>query len=76
MQSIKIVVRQIGIPNVSADIYSAEDTSEYIQYQYGAKGYELKDSHYLGEVKGAEGSTVGYKVMFVLVKDEEVKKVK
>ena len=76
MQSIRIVVRQIGIPDVNADILSPEDTSEYIQYQYGAKGYELKDSHYLGEVKGAEGATVGYKVMFVLTKDEEAKKAK
>ena len=68
---IKIVVRQIGIPNPALDIISAEDTSEYLSYQY--PGYELGNSHYLGEVKDSQGSVQGYKMMFVLTKNEEVK---
>jgi len=80
-QSIRIVVRQIGNPDVAADIYSAQDTSDYIEFQYGAKGYMLKDSHYLGEVvvRGADGQPTGvggWKVMFILTKNEEGKKVK
>ena len=73
MQSVKLVVRQIGIPNVALDIVSPEDASTYIEYQYGSKGYVLASSHYLGEVKDAQGSVQGYKVMFVLTKNEEVK---
>ena len=73
MQTVKLVVRQIGVPNAQLDIYSVEDTSEYIAYQYGSQGYVLKDSHYLGEAKDAQGSTQGYRMMFVLTKDEEAK---
>lgn len=68
MQSIRTVVRQLGTPNPQLDIYSADEISEYLQYQY--PGYELKDSHYLGEVKDGSGNVQGYKFAYVLVKSD------
>lgn len=71
MQSIKFVVRRLGTPNTELDIHSPEETSQYVAYQYGSQGYELKETHYLGEVKNAQGGVQGWSVMMVLVKNEE-----
>lgn len=68
MQSIKVVVRQIGNSNPAWDVVSAQEASDYIEYQYGSQGYVLSNSHYLGEVKDGNGVVQGYKVMFVLTK--------
>lgn len=68
MQSIKVVVRQIGNPNPVWDVVSAQEASDYIEYQYGSQGYVLSNSHYLGEVKDGNGAVQGYKVMFILTK--------
>lgn len=76
MQSIKLVVRRIGVPDAGLNVYSAEETSEYIAYQYSSQGYVLSDTHNLGEVKNQQGSVQGWSVMFVLVKDEELAKAK
>lgn len=71
MQSIKFVVRQIGISHKGLGIESAEDAEQYIQYQYLSQGYRVQSTHYLGEVKGERaGDVLGYKVMLILVKDD------
>ena len=73
MQSIRFVVRQIGIPSVPLDIISAQDTGEYLEYQYTSQGYDLKSEHFLGEVRDALGSLQGYRFGLWFVKNEEVK---
>ena len=73
MQSVKLVVRQVGIPNVALDIISEADLNEYIKYQLASQGYKLFDTHYLSEVKDANGSTQGYKFALWFTADEEVK---
>ncbi len=70
MQSVRFVVRQIGVPNPAADVYSAQEAAEYLEYQYTSQGYVIQDTHYLGEVKGQGGETLGYKVMVVFVKND------
>lgn len=73
MQEIKMLVRQVGVPNAEMDIISADDLNEYIAYQLTSQGYRLHSTHYLGEVKDNSSVTVGYKVMLWFVKDDEVK---
>lgn len=70
MQSLRVVVRQIGIPNKAAEIYSVAEVTEYIEYQYLSQGYTIQNSHYLGEVKSPRGEIQGYKMMFILTKNE------
>ncbi len=76
MQSIKLVMRQVGKTNPELDIVSASEATDFIEYQYGSQGYVLSASHYLGEVKDGQGLVLGYKMMFVLTKDEEPKAAK
>lgn len=71
MQSIKMVMRQVGYPNKEFDVISPEDFSEYVAYQF--PDHKLDSSHYLGEVKNTNGSVIGYKMMLVLTKDEETR---
>jgi hypothetical protein len=71
MQSIKMLLRQVGSPSAGGDIISGEDLEEYVRFNYGAQGYELHSTHYLGEVKNDQGATQGYRVMLFLTKDEE-----
>jgi hypothetical protein len=71
MADVKIVVRNVGIPNKGLDIYSPETVSEYLKYQY--PDYDLHETHYLGEVKSGDPKTgtQGWKVMFVLKRSAE-----
>jgi hypothetical protein len=73
MQSIKLVMRQIGVPNPETDIVSVQEVEYYLDTEFLANGYDVKSEHYLGSVKDASGNDVGYKVLFVLVKTEEEK---
>lgn len=68
MLSVKVAVRQIGIPNAGADIFSPEQVEQDFAYKYS--DYVLQNTHYLGEVKDSHNVVLGYKVMFVFVKNE------
>jgi hypothetical protein len=74
MQSIKLVMRQIGVPNPETDIVSVQEVEYYLDTEFLANGYDVKNEHYLGSVKDASGNDVGYKVLFVLVKNETPEK--
>ena len=71
MQEIKLVMRQIGVPNgttaENGGVVSSQEVEAYLEYNYLSNGYKLQDSHYLG----LADSGAGYKMMFVLVKDVE-----
>lgn len=69
MQSVKTVVRQLGIPSKELDVQSAEDVAAYLEYQYTSQGYELNSVQFLGDVKNASNSTVGYKFAYHFVKN-------
>lgn len=70
MQSVKTVMRQIGVPNPELGIVSSQELEDHLEYNYLASGYEVKDTHYLGAVIDGSGNQVGYKILFVLVKQE------
>lgn len=70
MQSLKIVMRAVGTPTTDGSVVSGSDAEEYIQYQYLSKGYTIQSTQYLGPVKSKEGTDEGYRLLFVLVKDE------
>lgn len=72
MQSVEFVLRQIGNPSEDGTVISGSDTKEYLQYQYLSQGYELKSEHFLGNVLSPEGQPLGYRFMFILVKNEDV----
>jgi hypothetical protein len=63
-------MRQVGIPNSESGVVSAAKFEEEIEYKFTSNGYELHDSHFLGDVRDASGNSLGYKMMMVFVKDE------
>lgn len=77
MQEVKVVVRQIGIPDVQLDVISPDDLNEYVAYQYTSQGYNLVGvPNYLGEVKNGNGNVVGWKFALWFARDEAATKVK
>ncbi len=66
MQSVKIVMREIGLPD-GKDIFSSQEVSDYLDFQYLSRGYRIQETHYLGT---ANPEATGYKLLFILVKDE------
>lgn len=76
MQSVKHIVRQIGVPNnIPADqggIMSGQEYDDYVEYNLTSNGYVLHTSHYLGLADGG----AGFKVMEVYVKEEDVAQLK
>ena len=72
MQSVKLFMRQIGVVNPALDIVSAEEAVSDLEFNYLSNGYNLNATHYIGAVRDASGNEVGYKVMFIVVKDEEL----
>ena len=75
MQSVKMLLRQVGVPSKELDIISAGDLDEYIQYQFTSQGYKLHTTHYVGDVRDSSGGVVGYKVMLWFTRDEQKAKV-
>jgi len=71
MQSVKLVMRQIGVPNPANEIVSSQELEEHIEFNYTSNGYGIQSTHYLGAVRDVSGNEVGYKILFVLVKNEE-----
>ena len=76
MQSVKLFMRQIGVPNPSMGVVSAEEAESDLEFNYLSNGYKLFATHDLGSVRDASQNEVGYKLMFVVVKDEETPAVK
>ena len=71
MQSVKNFMRAIGNPSPELGIVSVEQALDEMEYQYLSRGYKVQGSHYIGAIKDAQGSELGYRVLYVLVKDEE-----
>lgn len=72
MQSVKLLVRQIGNPNPELSIISEPELNEYIDYQLTSQGYELHSTHYLSDVKDPNGNVQGYKFALWFVKPSEI----
>lgn len=71
MQSVKLAVRNVGNPHGALGVVTAQQLEQDIEYNFTSKGYELKESHYLGAVPNPEGNGIqGYKFAFVFVKDD------
>jgi len=67
MQSIKVVMREIGdTPNA----ISPADLDEYIKYQLTSEGYEIW-KQVEGEIRDQDGRFLGYRLLFTFVKEEE-----
>lgn len=76
MQKVKIVLRVVGTPSAGLGVVSGEEAGKTIEEKYTSDGYVIQNSFYVGDVKDANGNVLGYKLMFVLVKDEELKATK
>lgn len=72
MQSVKFVLRQIGVPTPDGSVISGDDFKEYLEYNFLSDGYELKSEHFLGNVLDDKGSPIGYRFMVILVKNETI----
>lgn len=72
MQSVRLLIRQIGISNPELNIISEPELNEYIDYQFTSQGYDLHSQHYLGDVKDGNGNIQGYKFALWFVKPSEV----
>lgn len=72
MQSVKFVMREVGLPGMSR--ISAEEFEEYLQYQFLSQGYRVFSQHNDPIMNGTD--FLGYRVFMTLVKDEEPKAAK
>jgi hypothetical protein len=66
MQSVKMFMRQVGTPNGAMGVVSVQEVEEELEYKYLSQGFEVFETHYLGEVRDENGNALGYKMMFVL----------
>ena len=73
MQKVKLFMRQVGNPDPALGVISVGDLEDELE-KYTSQGFALFETHYLGEVRTDHGA-VGFKVLFVLVKDEETAEV-
>ena len=71
MQSVRNFMRTIGVPNPELGIISAQEAEEQLEYALLAGDYKLHTALTLGAVRDKSNEEVGYKVLYVLVKDEE-----
>ncbi len=76
MQEIKLVMRQIGVPNglpaEQGGIVLSAEAESHLEYNYLSNGYTLQATHYLGNAENG----LGYKVLFVLVRESTEAKAK
>jgi len=72
MQSVKFVMREVGIP--SATRISSAEFEEYLQYQFLSDGYKVFAQQ--ADAIYEESQFKGYRVFMTFVKDEEVKAAK
>jgi hypothetical protein len=68
MQSVKLFMRQVGS---GVGVIPVSEVEDEVERKFTAQGYSLFETHYLGEVRGDNGETLGFKVLFVFVKDSE-----
>ena len=71
MQSVKVAIKNIGVPHAGLGVVSQEQLDQELQYNYLSQGYGLQNTHYLGAVPNADGTGIqGYKFAFVFVKND------
>lgn len=70
MQSVKIALRTVGVPSPALGIESGEMVSESLTEEYVAQGYVIQNSFFVGDIKDPQGNVLGYKLMFVFVRNE------
>jgi hypothetical protein len=66
MQSVKLFMRQVGS---GVGVVPVSEVEDEVERKFTAQGYSLFETHYLGEVRGDNGEVLGFKVLFVFVKD-------
>jgi hypothetical protein len=71
MQSVKLFMRQVGVPHIGLDVKGVSQVEEEIAYQF--PDHELQESHYLGPVIDDKNNVIGYKVLFIFVKNTQPK---
>jgi len=69
MQSIKFVMREVGVPSETR--ISAEDFAEYVQYQFLSEGYRVFTQQADPLYGDNSHQFLGYRILLTLVKDEE-----
>jgi len=74
MQSVKFVMREVGIPSETR--ISADDFAEYVQYQFLAEGYKVFAQQADPLYGENSHQFLGYRILLTLVKDEEEVSVK
>ena len=73
MQSVKLYMRQVGS---GVDLVPASEVEDELERRFASQGYSLFETHYLGEVRGDNGEVLGFKILFVMVKDVPVNEAK
>lgn len=74
MQTVKYLMRQVGIPNPETGVISVEDFEAYLKFQFLDDGFEVHTATMQPLMH--EGRTVGDRVSMVLVKNEPTAKAK
>ena len=75
MQKVKYFLGTIGTPNPEQGVKSAEQVESDLGFKYLSDGWEVQSSHYLGAIRDQTGNDIGYRILHVLVKEEDSAKV-
>lgn len=70
-QKVKLFMRQIGVPDQTLGVVSAEDAEEELEYRYLSQGYRLLSApSYLGDVRNSNNGVQGYRFAVWLAKED------
>jgi len=76
MQTVRYFVRAIGDKGQGMGIVSAKEAEDDLNYNYLSTGFAIQSTQYLGAMRDQQGNEVAYRLLHVLVKEEELKKAK
>lgn len=63
MQEVKLVMRNVGVPNPQENIISSVDFEQYLEYTYLSNGFKVNTTS-ITQIVG------GFTVFMVLIKEE------
>lgn len=71
MQSVKYFLGTFGTPNPEFGVTSAQEVEDRLRSQYLSNGWSIQSTQYVGAMKDTTGAEIGYRILHVLVKEDQ-----
>lgn len=71
MQSVKYFLGSFGIPNPEFGVEPSENIENKLRSQYLSQGWSILSTHFVGAMRDANGHEIGYRILHVLVKEDQ-----